>query len=178
MPRFTHDLLWHEHTNIYAPEQLENGTLEDWTKLVGTGPFMLTDVQEGSSLTWDKNPDYWGVDEKYGNQLPYIDAFRILILPDKATRLAAYRTWSRGRRLQPDGRLDPHSRRPGESQKSNPDVQAYTFEFRSDYLMMINFDSEPLDDIRVRRAIQKAINLEEMQRCGCSAGSATTSRAA
>ena len=34
---FTHDLLWHEHTNIYAPEQLADGTLEDWTKLVGTG---------------------------------------------------------------------------------------------------------------------------------------------
>ena len=159
---FTHDLLWHEHTNIYAPEQLADGTLEDWTKLVGTGPFMLTDVQEGSSLTWEKNPDYWGVDEKYGNQLPYIDAFRILILPDKATRLAAYRT----------GRVDGGFSQMGASirtledleslQKSNPDVQAYTFEFRSDYLMMINFDSEPLDDIRVRRAIQKAINLEEI----------------
>ena len=117
------------------------------------------------------------MDEKYGNQLPYIDAFRILILPDKATRLAAYRT----------GRVDGGFSQLGASirtledleslQKSNPDVQAYTFEFRSDYLMMINFDSEPLDDIRVRRAIQKAINIKEINDGRCSAGSATTSRA-
>ena len=35
---------------------------------------MLTDYVEGSSLTFTKNPDYWGFDEKYPqNRLPYID---------------------------------------------------------------------------------------------------------
>ena len=37
--------------------------LEDVTDLVGTGPFMLTDFVEGSSLTFVKNPDYWSDDE-------------------------------------------------------------------------------------------------------------------
>ena len=61
--------------------------------MVGTGPYMLTEWVEGSSISWDKNPDYWGYDEKYPqNRLPYIDEIRALVMPDEATRLAALRT--------------------------------------------------------------------------------------
>ncbi len=38
------------------------GLEETW---IGFGPFELTDWVEGHSLTWTKNPDYWGTDEKY-----------------------------------------------------------------------------------------------------------------
>ena len=60
---------------IYPPEVIkEHGDANDWRTLVGTGPFMLTDWVDGSSLTWTKNPDYWGYDEKYPqNRLPYVD---------------------------------------------------------------------------------------------------------
>ena len=59
----------------YPPEVIkEHGDCKDWRNLVGTGPMMLTGWIEGSSITWDKNPDYWGYDEKYPeNRLPYID---------------------------------------------------------------------------------------------------------
>ena len=50
---------------IMPPEVIEQyGDVQDWRNLVGTGPFMLTDVVEGSSMTYVKNPDYWGYDEK------------------------------------------------------------------------------------------------------------------
>ena len=61
---------------MHAPEVAieQHGDVADWRNLVGTGPFMLTDWVEGSSLTWVKNPDYWGHDEKYPeNRLPYVD---------------------------------------------------------------------------------------------------------
>ena len=159
---FPHDLLWHEHMYMYAPEQIQNGTLDDWRALVGTGPFMVSDIQEGSSVSWERNPNYWGVDEKYGNQLPYVDGWRFLALPDNATRLAALRT----------GRIDGafNYMGAGISQledlqgllRTNPDIQAHTFEFRGDFILMMNHHSKPLDDIRVRRAIQQAINFEEI----------------
>ena len=58
--------------------------------LVGTGPLRLIEVVEGSSATWEKNPDYWGYDEKYPeNRLPYIDTYTSLLMPDMSTRLAA-----------------------------------------------------------------------------------------
>ena len=31
---------------------------------MGTGPFMLTDWVDGSSITHTRNPDYWGFDKK------------------------------------------------------------------------------------------------------------------
>merc|ERR1711964_760758 len=60
---------------IYAPDVIkQHGDAKDWRNLVGTGPFMLTDYVEGSSLTFEKNPNYWGFDEKYPeNRLPYVD---------------------------------------------------------------------------------------------------------
>ncbi len=79
---------------IYPPEVIkEHGDVTDWRNLVGTGPMMLTDWVEGSSVTWDKNPDYWGYDEKYPeNRLPYIDQLRWLLMPEVATYMAALRT--------------------------------------------------------------------------------------
>ena len=63
---------------ILPPEVIEqHGEYQDWRNLVGTGPFMVTDVVEESSITWTKNPDYWGYDEKYPqNRLPYVDQLR------------------------------------------------------------------------------------------------------
>ena len=79
---------------IYPPEVIkQHGDMRDWTVVVGTGPYELTDVTEGSSMTWTKNPDYWSFDEKYPeNRLPYADQIKTLILPDPAARLAALRS--------------------------------------------------------------------------------------
>ena len=76
------------------PEVIEqHGDVRDWRNLVGTGPFMLTDIVEGASLTYTKNPDYWGYDEKYPeNRLPYVDELTRLEIPEEATALAALRS--------------------------------------------------------------------------------------
>ena len=50
-------------THMMPPEVIkQHGDVKDWRNLVGTGPFMLTDWVDGSSMTWTKNPDYWGFD--------------------------------------------------------------------------------------------------------------------
>ena len=66
------------HTVMYPPEIIEeHGDAKDWRNLVGTGPMMLTDWTQGSSLTWTRNPNYWGYDAKYPeNRLPYVDELR------------------------------------------------------------------------------------------------------
>ena len=85
-------------TNWYAlilpPEVIEqHGDLTDCDNMVGTGPYMLTEWVEGSSITYSKNPDYWDFDEKYPeNRLPYIDQINRLIMPEPATQLAALRS--------------------------------------------------------------------------------------
>ena len=53
---------------------------------------MLTDYVEGVSITYTKNPDYWGFDEKYPeNRLPYVDEVRALYMAEESTSLAALR---------------------------------------------------------------------------------------
>jgi peptide/nickel transport system substrate-binding protein len=78
---------------IIAREWLEQGDTQNWKNAVGTGPFMLTDFAEGSSLTLTRNPNYWGTDERHPqNQLPYIDTYKGVAIPDMATSVAALRT--------------------------------------------------------------------------------------
>ena len=147
---------------MYPPEVIEeHGDADDWENLVGTGPYLLTDVVEGSSVTWDRNPDYWGTDEKYPqNRLPYIDQLRVLIMTEPATRLAGLRTG----RLDYLGRAGAAQLRTVEQieglQRTNPELAILPYIGRSDNGVGMNIQVEPFDDIRVRKAMQMAINLD------------------
>ena len=148
----------------YPPEVIkEHGDVSDWRNLVGTGPMMLTDWTEGSSVTWDKNPDYWGYDEKYPeNRLPYIDRLRALVMPEPATYMAALRT-GQVDYVGPIGAAQMRTLDQVESvQKTNPELVIWPFFNRSDNGVGMNVQVEPFDDIRVRKAMQMAINLEEI----------------
>ena len=151
-------------TWIYPPEVIkQHGDATDWRNLVGTGPMMLTDWTEGSSVTWIKNPDYWGYDPKYPeNRLPYIDQLRALIMPEVATRLAALRT-GRVDYIGPIGSAEMTSLDQVRSlQRTNPELVIWPFYNRSDNGFGMNVELPYFSDIRVRKAMQMAINLEEI----------------
>jgi peptide/nickel transport system substrate-binding protein len=82
-------------TNMYRlipPEVVEKfGAMKDWKHVTGTGPFELVEYIKGSSYTYKKNPNYWEKDPE-GRRLPYLDKWRVLIIPDKSTRISALRT--------------------------------------------------------------------------------------
>ena len=142
---------------IMPPEVIKEQGNKDWRNLVGTGPFELTDFAEGSSATWTKNPDYWGYDEKYPqNRLPYVDEVRILIIPEEATIMAAIRSdkidfvtpWA----LSPTGTES--------LQRTKPEIVPHEWLFRSNYTFATQTREPPFDDIRVRKAMQMALDLE------------------
>ena len=144
---------------MYPPEVIEeHGNAGDWQNLVGTGPMMLTDRVEGSSVTWVKNPDYWGHDEKYPqNRLPYIDELRALIMIEPATRMAALRTG----RVDYERQLRTLEQIEG-LQRTNPELVTWPYIRRSDNGVGMNVQVKPFDDIRVRKAMQMALNLQEI----------------
>ena len=152
------------HMYIYAPEIIEeNGNAEDWRKLVGTGAFQMTDWTEGSSMTYEKNPNYWRHDEKFPqNRLPYVDKIVAVFMGEEATKLAALRTG----RIAYAGHLGVSQIQSIETivnlQKTNPDLQIWPFSFRSETSFAININHPPFDDIRVRQALQMALDLKTM----------------
>jgi len=83
-------------TGYYPPEVFTKyNKMINWKDQVGTSAFMLTDYVPGSQRVFTRNPNYWEKDPigpGKGNQLPYVDMIRELIIPDASTRLAALRT--------------------------------------------------------------------------------------
>jgi peptide/nickel transport system substrate-binding protein len=71
------------------------GDLNNWRNSIGTGPFILTDYVSNGSATLGRNPDYWEtnpVGPGKGDQLPYLDSAKFLVIADTSTRMAAMRT--------------------------------------------------------------------------------------
>ena len=139
---------------IEAKEAVDKwGDLQDWHHAVGTGPFLMKDFVLGSSVTLAKNPNYFATDERYPqNQLPYIDSLRFLIISDAATQLAALRT----------GKIDAVdniSKQNAQAvQKSNPEILQALVPY-SCLTIDPRDDLKPYTDVRVRQAMQQAIDL-------------------
>jgi ABC-type transport system substrate-binding protein len=80
---------------MYPPELVDTYGLDDWHNNVGTGPWILEDWVPSTSVTFRRNPDYWGINPigpGEGDQLPYADGVKRLIIPDSSTAKAAMRT--------------------------------------------------------------------------------------
>ncbi len=154
------EFLTEEH-HIMPREVLEKyGDTRDWRNVVGTGPFILTEYVSGSSLSFVKNPNYWEKDPVgpgKGNQLPYIDSAKWLVITDKSTRLAALRTgkvdWMNTITVDDSEML----------RKSNPELQ-WKRSIMLPVAMFMRTDVKPFDDIRVRRALSMSVDREEITR--------------
>jgi peptide/nickel transport system substrate-binding protein len=144
---------------IEAPEAVkaEGGELKDWTKAIGTGPWMLTEYVEGNLVTFTKNPDYWGYDERFpNNKLPYADNLKVFIIPDVSTAMAVMRA----------GKIDFMG---GESNINLNWIQATSLAKTNPELLeasipgmalglSLRVDKTPFSDIRVRKALNMAID--------------------
>ena len=87
-------------TAIYPEHILEDhvadGTFEsvwdintDPTEIIGTGPFTIETYIPGELVEFRRNPDYWLRDSD-GNNLPYLDRIRQVIVPELEDELASF----------------------------------------------------------------------------------------
>jgi len=144
--------------SIENPEAVQQwGNLYDWHHAVGTGPFILTDFVDSSSMTMVKNPNYWGYDERYPqNKLPYVNRINCLIISNNATAMSAMRV----------GKIDIADAQPltlaQGMKKSNPEIVQIPVPSANGLSLDPRNDLSPFTDINVRIALQEAINLPEI----------------
>jgi peptide/nickel transport system substrate-binding protein len=121
---------------------------------------MPTDIAVGSSMTFSRNPDYWGYDERHpDNQLPYVDALKHVSIPDTTTALAAIRTGQVD--MITDYKGSPSWQQVLSLSESNPEINT-RFLPQPGYAIDFRCDHEPFTDIRVRTALQMALDLKTM----------------
>jgi len=131
------------------PRHIYDGT--DWSKNpanekpVGTGPFMFVEWVKGERIALQANRDYF-------RRGPYLDRLTYRLLKDP----------SQGIDLLVKGEVDYTLARPAQERipelQRTPGVHVRTFPHTARYYIGFNLRRKPLDDVRVRRAINMAID--------------------
>lgn len=118
------------------------------TNPVGTGPFMLDRHVPGNEIRFVRNPDYWQ------EGLPYLDEIVVRVIGDQAALVANLETATVDWVERPSYRdLSYLDSLPGVEVTIPPGAPLTTS-------IQINTENPPLDDVRVRKAIDLAIDRE------------------
>jgi peptide/nickel transport system substrate-binding protein len=141
-----------------VPRETEDVDRKTWRTVVGTGPFTLTRYIQGNSQVHTRNSNYWDRERIAGRdfEIPFVDQVIYRIIKDEATYLTALRT----------GKLDileairwiavDHMK------KTTPELQWSRWLSTGGNFMALRVDRAPFDDVRVRRALNLAINQQEI----------------
>jgi ABC-type transport system substrate-binding protein len=116
---------------------------------VGTGPFRFVDWQDNATFTLVRNDKYW----KQG--LPYLDGINIRIINELNT---AVRTAIAG---EADVVLNMQAQQKAVADRS-PKLKVTVGPSLTFYGIFLNYGRPPLDDVRVRQALNYAINRDEI----------------
>ena len=146
--------------NITGPEwdELTPDQKLDWHYACGTGPYILTEYAPDNHYTFVRNENYYDYDERYPeNKLPYLDGITLQKYGDSTSIMSDFLA----------GKLDYISQGANLSDsevtqlKNNASLQAFSYPYSANGIGL-KCNQEPFNDIRVRIAMQKAINLEEV----------------
>lgn len=138
--------------SIYDPDFVEEvGPDGLKNQANGTGPFVIEEYVPNERLTLTKNPDYWQ------EGLPYLDEIVYQVSRDNNTRAAMLEAGD----ADVAGFL---SIQDIDRFKISSDIEVYAGGSTRDYYMSLNNSNPPLDDVRVRQAINYAIDKEGIAR--------------
>ncbi len=148
---------WGYYSGV-MPKEVADAGAANWKNANGTGPFVLADFVQGNSNTYVKNTIYWDKEKINGEEykLPFVDKLVYRTIKDEATFVTALRT----------GKLDILEairwQNIEQLKKSAPQLQWSKWLNMSGTFLAMRVDTKPFDDIRVRRALNMAINKQEI----------------
>jgi peptide/nickel transport system substrate-binding protein len=120
---------------------------------MGTGPFLYDGNTKGQDWKGKKNPDYFGKD-KDGTKLPYLDAYKALIITDANAGVTAIRS----KQAMIEFRGFTPSQRDDLSRSLPNDLAIQEAPWICVNYVVPNTTKKPFDDPRVRRALSLAVD--------------------
>ena len=144
--------------SVVTPKEVVDAGANNWRNVNGTGPFMLTDFVQGNSNTYTRNPIYWDKEKIDGVEykIPFVDKVVYRTIKDETTQITALRT------AKVDMLETIAWRNVEELKKNAPQLQwAKGLSILGSFMAM-RVDQKPFDDIRVGRALNVAINKQEI----------------
>ena len=149
-----------DFASIIPPEPINAyGSMREWDKSVGTGPYILTDYVPGTSINFERNKNYWRLDPVgpgEGNQLPYLDKVTYLIIPDTSTLEAAFRT------ARTDTIAATWETFPLFMEQTGGVLEYSKSIFDGGFNTHFDIKNPPFDDVNTRRAMMMAIDWETL----------------
>jgi len=142
--------LSHGAIAMISPKALEQG--EEWLNgnAVGTGPYVLENWQPDEAVTLARNPDYWG-------DAPAIDTVIFKVVKEDGARIVEIEagTADVAVRIPPAeaGRL-----------AANPNIDIIETPGLRTIYIFFNVTEEPFTDVRVRQAVNYAVDVEAIVR--------------
>jgi peptide/nickel transport system substrate-binding protein len=124
------------------------GGKDDPTAAIGTGPYILKEVDMGVRFIGEKNPNYWG-------DLGHAETIEILAINDNTARVAALQS----------GQVDMICRVPPRTAglvARAPGINVHSTSGPGHYVFIAHCDTAPFDNNDLRLALKYGINRQEL----------------
>ena len=136
------------NSRIASPASLEQYPGELGRHPVGTGPFQFVSWQESENVVVEAYPGYWGETAK-------VDRLEFLIVPNAATRVALLQS-GEAQFIEdlPPQLIEPIT--------AAPNLEVLSGKTTFLRILELNTQHPPFDDVRVRQALNYAIDKEQL----------------
>jgi peptide/nickel transport system substrate-binding protein len=111
---------------------------------VGTGPYQFVNWERGQRVTYEAFPDYW-------REQPRIQTLHFRGIPEDSTRMAELQTGTLAIATNVPTQLIPEL-------EESDDIRIETVNSLRAFFVVLNTHQPPFDDVRVRQAVNYAID--------------------
>lgn len=135
---------------VFPKEEIAATGQKEFTKPIGTGPFVVKEFVSNDHLTLEANPHYWETAPD-GKPYPYLDQVIIKQVPEDTTKVLQIQAGNlNGAEAIPFSQLAVLKR--------DPRGQLLTFAQQQVYFLVVQTTRPPFDDVKVRQAMSLALD--------------------